>query len=636
MMTPVLLNNRYRVLTLLGDGGFGQTYLVEDTQMPSNRRCVLKQLKPVNDNPQIRQVVQDRFQREAAIQEKLGEAHDQIPRLYAYFSEAEQFYLVEEWIEGDTLSQKVQREGAQPEAVVQSILASLLPAIAYVHSQGIVHRDLKPDNIIVRKSDGKPVLIDFGSVKETMSTVLNSQGQSSNSIVVGTPGYSPSEQLAGRPLFASDFYSLGLTAIYLLTGKIPQELDSDPMTGTVLWRRFAPSVSPEFADFLDRAIHMHAQSRFLNAQDMLSALNALIIRGRLTLPPEPPSMPAPMMADPMPTPMAPPMAPQPMAPQPIAPQPMAAIVQPMPPQPMVQPISQPIAQPNVSPIAQPLPLNLHAQGTHMVTPSNQPSGPVIQPSSEWKKAVIVGSMVGVSVLVSALVLRSQMPGASTAATQDSTKIERRSDPAAQPTPSPSASPAAAIAPATNNPAPAVNNPAPAEAPNSNATVVGQSGSKNIRSGPGMNNGIVNSVYPGDRVQMVDRKEDSAGSPWYRVVIAGGSEGWIAGQLIQVDGDAKAPKPANPDKPTSSEPPTSQTPAEPVDGTNATIVGEGGSKNIRSGPGMNHATRHIAYPGDRIVIQDTEQDSSGYTWYKVSFPKSGAEGWIAAQLVKPDQ
>ena len=84
-----------------------------------------------------------------------------------------------------------------------------------------VHRDIKPDNIILRAQDGKPVLIDFGAVKETMNTVIDSHAHSSHSIVVGTPGYMPAEQLSGRPVFASDIYSIGMTAIYALTGKIP-------------------------------------------------------------------------------------------------------------------------------------------------------------------------------------------------------------------------------------------------------------------------------------------------------------------------------------------------------------------------------------------------------------------------------
>ena len=108
-MTVSILSNRYKVLNVLGDGGFGKTFLVEDTQMPSKKRCVLKQLKPVHEGPaEVRQLIQDRFQREAATLEMLGNAHQQIPSLYAYFAEDEQFYLVQEWVEGSTVAQVVQ------------------------------------------------------------------------------------------------------------------------------------------------------------------------------------------------------------------------------------------------------------------------------------------------------------------------------------------------------------------------------------------------------------------------------------------------------------------------------------------------------------------------------------------------
>ncbi len=79
----------------------------------------------------------------------------------------------------------------------------------YVHSKRIVHRDIKPDNILIRYADGKPILIDFGAVKEMMGTVVTASGNSSRSIVIRTPGFMPSEQTAGRPVFASDLYSLG-------------------------------------------------------------------------------------------------------------------------------------------------------------------------------------------------------------------------------------------------------------------------------------------------------------------------------------------------------------------------------------------------------------------------------------------
>ncbi|MBW4575908.1 MAG: YARHG domain-containing protein [Aphanothece sp. CMT-3BRIN-NPC111] len=276
-MTLTLLNNRYRILQELGSGGFGDTFLAEDTHMPSGRRCVIKQLKPVTSNPLIYQVVQERFGREAAILEELGEGSTQIPKLYAYFSENGQFYLVQEWIEGVTLKSKMQQKGALSENMVREILESLLPVLDYVHSKRMVHRDIKPDNIILRQRDGKPVLIDFGAVKETMATVLNSHGSTTSSIAIGTPGYMPSEQAAGRPLYSSDLYSLALTAVYLLTGKTPQQLETDPRSGEIVWRENVVSINPSLAAVLDKAIQFHPRDRFPTAREMLAALQSGII-----------------------------------------------------------------------------------------------------------------------------------------------------------------------------------------------------------------------------------------------------------------------------------------------------------------------------------------------------------------------
>ncbi|MEA5582044.1 protein kinase [Nodularia harveyana UHCC-0300] len=267
-----LLNNRYQVIRTLGSGGFGETFLAEDTQMPSQRRCVIKQLRPIQNNQQIYQLVQERFQREAAILEDLGGCTDQIPTLYAYFRLEGQFYLVQEWIEGDTLTAKLQKQGLFSENAVRQVLADLLPVLEYVHSQRIVHRDIKPDNIIIRDHDHKSVLIDFGAVRESMGTVVNSQGNPTSSIVIGTPGYMPSEQAAGRPVYSSDLYSLGLTAIYLLTGKQPQELESDSQTGEIVWRQYASQINPTLAAVIDRAIAYHPRDRFPTAKEMLNAL----------------------------------------------------------------------------------------------------------------------------------------------------------------------------------------------------------------------------------------------------------------------------------------------------------------------------------------------------------------------------
>lgn len=280
-MSSTRLSNRYEILRVLGDGGFGKTYLAQDTQMPSGRACVVKQLKPIGQNSEIYQLVQERFQREAAILEDLGDNHEQIPRLYANFSEERQFYLVQEYIEGETLGQAVKNRGPMTEVQVQALLESVLGILEFVHGRGIIHRDIKPDNIILRQRDSKPVLIDFGAVKETLGTVMNSQGETTKSIVVGTPGFMPSEQAAGRPVYSSDLYSIALTAIYLLTARFPQFLDTDPHTGDILWQSYAPHVSQGFADVLTRAIQFHPRDRFPNAQEMRLAL----YQCRVSIPP---------------------------------------------------------------------------------------------------------------------------------------------------------------------------------------------------------------------------------------------------------------------------------------------------------------------------------------------------------------
>ncbi|MEC4892795.1 MAG: YARHG domain-containing protein [Oscillatoria sp. PMC 1051.18] len=271
-MIPQLLNDRYRILRTLGSGGFGETFLAEDTQMPSARKCVIKRLLPINNNPQVYELVKERFAREAAILEELGDANRQIPRLYAYFESGGEFYLVQEFVDGETLTDLLKKQGSLSESYVEEILIKCLQILDYIHSKRIVHRDIKPDNIILRAADRLPVLIDFGAVREAMGTVVNSQGNATSSIIIGTPGFMPSEQAAGRPLYSSDLYSLGLTAIYLLTGKMPQELESNPETGEVIWRQFALQVSPNFADILTKAVMSHPRDRYPTAQAMLQAL----------------------------------------------------------------------------------------------------------------------------------------------------------------------------------------------------------------------------------------------------------------------------------------------------------------------------------------------------------------------------
>lgn len=269
-----LLNNRYQIIDTLGRGGFGETFLAIDTHLPSQKKCVIKQLKPFIQEPTIPRWMCDRFEQEACILESLGEKHQQIPQLYAYFQEGQHFFLVQEWVDGITLTQKVEREGVLSPEQVEKILKQLLPILSYIHSQNIVHRDLKPDNIIYRHQDQCPVLIDFGAVKQAITNIQQDLGQSAYSIAIGTPGYMASEQAAGRPIFSSDLYSLGLTAIYLLTGKSPQYLPTNLKTGDIIWQKELPSLDSSLAIVIDRAIRFNPRERFATAEEMLSALSA--------------------------------------------------------------------------------------------------------------------------------------------------------------------------------------------------------------------------------------------------------------------------------------------------------------------------------------------------------------------------
>ncbi len=261
----------YRIIRPLGQGGFGKTYLVEDMHSPTFQQYVVKQLSPLSTDPESYQIAQDRFQREAAVLLDLSNKHSQIPKLYSYSFQDQDFYLVQEYIEGPSLQEMWREAGEISEAVLRQIVIEILDILSVVHAQKIIHRDIKPENIIIRSRDRKPVLIDFGAVKESVNTRFSSQ-KSAASIAIGSPGFMPPEQAAGRPTYASDLYSLGMTAIYLLTGKLPKDLDTDPRSHELIWQPDAPQVSPEFAAVLSKAIKFNPSDRYDSAQSMLQAL----------------------------------------------------------------------------------------------------------------------------------------------------------------------------------------------------------------------------------------------------------------------------------------------------------------------------------------------------------------------------
>lgn len=273
MTLPALLNDRYRVLSRLAAGGFGETFLAEDTFLPSGRRCVVKRLRP-----QLQDAMADRFAREAAILEALGHSCDRVPQLYAYFTEANDdganaFYLVQEWIEGVTLEAQVRKDGPQSVARVRGWVRSLLQTLVQVHDRGVIHRDIKPGNVLLRQVSAdefgtdqwEPILIDFGIAKEANSGL---------SMAIGTAGFMAPEQAAGAPLFASDLYSLAMTARYAIRGKLPDIL---PNPQGAWPQESGPDLEGDLAPILRRALAWHPADRYTTAAEMLADLDRELI-----------------------------------------------------------------------------------------------------------------------------------------------------------------------------------------------------------------------------------------------------------------------------------------------------------------------------------------------------------------------
>jgi serine/threonine protein kinase len=277
------LAGRYKIIKLLGSGGFGETYVAEDTQRPGNPQCVVKQLRPVSNNPQLWKLARRLFITEAETLERLGK-HDQIPQLLAHFEEGEEFYLVEELIVGHPLIQELPLVIPLSEAKVIAILRDLLPVLEFVHSQGVIHRDIKPENIIRRQLDDKLVLIDFGAVKEIRTQLSEGEEKTNLTIGIGTKGYMPIEQCAGSPKFNSDIHAVGMIAIQALTVTPPHQLESNPETGEIIWEDKA-QVSPELAAVIRKMVHSNFRDRYQSATEVLDALQPFIA----ALPPDVPS-----------------------------------------------------------------------------------------------------------------------------------------------------------------------------------------------------------------------------------------------------------------------------------------------------------------------------------------------------------
>ncbi len=280
-----LLRNRFRVLRLLGEGGFSRTYESEDVDR-LNAPCVVKQFFPQVQGTYERAKAAELFKEEAFRLYELGENHPSIPRLLAYFEQGLCLYLVQEFIQGQTLLRELQQQ-AFSEQQIWDLLTDLLPVLEFVHSHNVIHRDIKPENIIRRSppssgskgASGDLVLIDFGGAKQVTQSSISRQ-----TTVIYTLGYAPTEQMAGFAYQASDLYSLGVTCIRLLTqclpvidpdGQIHDRL-YDVMSGEWLWRQILQekgvTINENLGQVLDKLLKHLPRERYQSAAEVLKDL----------------------------------------------------------------------------------------------------------------------------------------------------------------------------------------------------------------------------------------------------------------------------------------------------------------------------------------------------------------------------
>ena len=266
MLTPgTKLNNRYEILKPLSGGGMGDAYLARDTWKEGENRCVVKQLKPDKVEPRTIRL----FNNEAQTLCRLG-SHDQIPELLAHFEQNDNFYLVQEFIQGHDLSEEISPNQPWSEARVIEFLEDILKILVFVHHNKVIHRDIKPSNIMRRNKDGKLVLIDFGGVKQ----VRIQENSTIATPVVGTYGYMPDEQIKNQAKLCSDIFAVGMVAIQASTGKQPSELfqmERDAKTGQFLWHNYA-KLNASLARILYKMVQFHHELRYQAANEALEAV----------------------------------------------------------------------------------------------------------------------------------------------------------------------------------------------------------------------------------------------------------------------------------------------------------------------------------------------------------------------------
>jgi serine/threonine-protein kinase len=279
MQAGTILGNRYRIVSQIGHGGFGRTYLAEDVHR-FNEICVLKEFAPQVQGNYALEKAEELFEREAGVLYKLN--HPQIPRFRELFRATlegqDRLFLVQDYVAGQTYRQLLeahrQRSSYFSELEIRQLLEQILPVLQYLHSVGVIHRDISPDNLILRSSDQLPVLIDFGGVKQVAAAATSKYTSSAEAVPVtrlGKVGYAPEEQMRqGIASPESDLYALAVTALVLLTGKEPADLLD--LTGrSHPWKQLV-SLSPDLTALLTQMLAANPAQRFASAQAVLQAL----------------------------------------------------------------------------------------------------------------------------------------------------------------------------------------------------------------------------------------------------------------------------------------------------------------------------------------------------------------------------
>jgi serine/threonine protein kinase len=277
-----VLDSRYQIVKLIGEGGLGRTYLAVDSKR-FDHNCVVKEFRPRTVPDSMLPKALELFEREAKTLNQLS--HRQIPKFYGWFQQYNRRFLVQDYIEGqnysEILRQRLQEGQVFSEIEVIQWLKDLLPVLEYIHGQKVIHRDISPDNIMQpiqqsgQQSQALAMLIDFGVAKVIEASVkVSPEAKRIWGTSVGKYAFSAPEQLiSGECSPSSDLYSLAMTALYLLTGKDRFDLFDDD-TKTWVWQAEV-RLSASFVRILEKLLAEKPENRYQTATDVLNDLKAM-------------------------------------------------------------------------------------------------------------------------------------------------------------------------------------------------------------------------------------------------------------------------------------------------------------------------------------------------------------------------